>query len=137
MTVDSDFMAKTFEFLGSGKNKEDLKKSGIKPDLSKRGAMRTVVDGRYKFTRYFSPMQHNLPQTLDALFKYNDVELYDLKNDPHEMHNLALAVQKNKALILDLNTRLNNLISQEIGEDVGQELPRISGVNWAVTDFGH
>ena len=137
MTVDSDFMARTVELLGSGKNKDDLRKSGIKPDLSKRGAMRTVFDGRYKFTRYFSPMQHNLPQTLDELFEYNDVELYDLKNDPDEMHNLVLEVQRNKALILNMNTKLNKLISHEIGEDVGQELPKISGVDWAVTDFGH
>jgi len=55
----------------------------------KRGAMRTLFDGRYKFTRYFSPMQHNLPRTLNELFEYNDVELYDLKNDPNEMHNLS------------------------------------------------
>jgi len=99
--------------------------------------MRTLFDGRYKFTRYFSPMQHNLPRTLNELFEYNDVELYDLKNDPNEMHNLALKVQRNKALILSMNTQLNKLISHEIGEDVGQELPDISGVDWAVTDFGH
>jgi len=36
-----------------------------------------------------------------------------------------------------MNTQLNKLISHEIGEDVGQELPKISGVDWAVTNFGH
>ncbi len=44
----------------------------------KRGAIRSVFDGRYQFTRYFSPKQHNRPTSLEALFKLNDVELFDL-----------------------------------------------------------
>ena len=136
-TVDSDFMVKAVESHDSSKTKTGLKRSGIRPDLSKRGAMRTVFDGRYKFTRYFSPMQHNIPQTLDELFRYNDVELYDLKNDPNEMHNLAADVQGNKDLILTMNTKLSTLISDEIGEDVGQELPHFPSVDWTITDFGH
>lgn len=33
--------------------------------------------------------QRNLPTTLDELYRFNDVELYDLHTDPHEMTNLA------------------------------------------------
>ena len=43
----------------------------MRPDLNKRGAIRAIFDGRYRFARYFSPRQHNRPQTLEALFKLN------------------------------------------------------------------
>ena len=35
-------------------------------------------------------MDHNRPTTVEQIFKVNDVELFDLKNDLHEMNNLAL-----------------------------------------------
>jgi hypothetical protein len=31
--------------------------------MTKRGAVRSVFDGRYGFARYFSPKQHNRPTT--------------------------------------------------------------------------
>ncbi len=40
-----------------------------------------INDGRYKFARYFSLREHNTPETREDLIKYNDLELYDLKND--------------------------------------------------------
>ncbi|MFW8205416.1 phosphatase, partial [Klebsiella pneumoniae] len=77
------------------------------------GGVRMIFDGRYKFTRYFSLQQHHTPQTPDALFSLNDIELYDLKTDPHEMNNLANNHQ-NVSLILSMNEKLNALFSNEI-----------------------
>ena len=42
---------------------------GAGPDFAKRGAIRTVFDGRYKFSRYFSPLQHNRPETMEQILK--------------------------------------------------------------------
>ena len=40
----------------AGKDPKDaLGAAGHKPDLTKRGSLRTMFDGRYKFTRYFAP----------------------------------------------------------------------------------
>src|SRR5215831_1328451 len=64
------------------------------PDLSKRGFLSFVFDGRYKFARYYAPAAFNTPQTLDQIFEYNDVQLFDLSEDPDELHNLALERDK-------------------------------------------
>ena len=72
-----DFAAKA---VMAGKDpKEEAKKQGFRPDLKKRGHVRSAFDGRYRFTRYFAPLDHNSPATLDELFKWNDVELFDLQ----------------------------------------------------------
>jgi hypothetical protein len=40
------------EAIAAGKNpQESMKASGYAPDLKKRGSVRTVFDGRYKFSR--------------------------------------------------------------------------------------
>jgi hypothetical protein len=36
---------------------EKIKEAGLRPDMMKRGAIRSVCDGRHQFTRYFSPKQ--------------------------------------------------------------------------------
>ena len=66
----------------------DVGDQGLKPDLAKRGAIRSVNDGRYRFTRYFSAKEHNRPETLEALLQFNDVELFDLEADPHEFDDV-------------------------------------------------
>lgn len=125
---DADFMRKVFEARSSGK---DMSKLGLKPDLSKRGAMRSVTDGRYRFTRYFSPKQHNVPATLEQLFQYNDVELYDLEADPHEMNNLAVDRKANGELLLAMNQKLTDTIAAEVGRDEGDFLPE-NRAGWAI-----
>jgi arylsulfatase A-like enzyme len=136
--IDGGFMKKAVDLLAQPDGKARLqaaaKDGSLRPDLAKRGAIRGVFDGRYQFTRYFSPKQHNQPKTLEALFSLNDVELFDLQRDPHEMTNLALERQRNGELLMAMNAKLNQLIETEVGEDVGQMLPGGVDGSWVATD---
>jgi len=137
-TIDYNFYKKVFELIkkkGQDNIKEELKKAGIAINLKKRGHLRTVFDGRYKYTRYFAPTQHNKPETLKQILEYNDIELFDLENDPDEMNNLGDEPEKNKELILKMNDKLNKIIKREIGKDDGSYLPKIKGVNWDIRKF--
>ncbi|MFW6262510.1 MAG: sulfatase-like hydrolase/transferase, partial [Thermotogota bacterium] len=93
-------------------------------DESVRGLMRAVITPRYKFARYFSG-NFNTPTTIEALLENNDIVLYDLINDPEEMHNLADEHHTNKELIMEMNALLNKLISQEIGVDDGKHFRQV------------
>ncbi len=93
-----------------------------KVDFDKRGHMRGLFDGRYKFARYFSPDDHQLPGTWAELSANNDFELYDLATDPDELQNLA-GDAAHKESVLALNERLNTRIRAEIGADDGSFLP--------------
>lgn len=127
--VDGPFLQKAADFINAGNDPKKLRDSGIKPDLTKRGAVRSVFDGRYVYARYFSPRQHNRPTTLEEIQRYNDVELYDTQVDPDEMHNLGFG---NKELLLAMNAKLNRLIDAEVGEDRGQMLPGGVEAGWEV-----
>jgi hypothetical protein len=130
---DSELMRIMAEATSSGKDtKAAMKESGFKPDLRKRGSLRTVFDGRHKFTRYFSPLQRNRPTTLDALYEFNDPELFDLQKDPPEMRNLAAKKGGNEAIVLAMNAKLNAAVEAEIGKDDGREMPEVAGISWAI-----
>ena len=135
--IDGDFMEKVVAVLqqpdGRTQLKAAAKEGALRPDLGNRGAIRSVVDGRYRFTRYFSPKQHNVPANLDALFQLNDVELFDLERDPLERHNLALERDKNLEILEAMNAKLNALIATEVGEDAGQMLPGGVDGGWVAT----
>jgi arylsulfatase len=103
-----------------------LKQLRLGPELGNRGLHRGVFDGRYKFTRYFSPDSHHLPRDWDTLLAHNDLELYDTHQDPDELVNLAARPEGPEAAkerLLALNDRTNQLIEQEIGDDHGGEYP--------------
>ena len=132
-TLDGSFLQKASALLNQPGGAAKIKEAGLHPDMRKRGAIRGVFDGRYQFTRYFSPKQHNRPTSIEALFELNDVELFDLHNDPHELDNLALDREKNADLLMAMNAKLNKLIDAEVGEDVGQMLPGGVDGGWVAT----
>jgi arylsulfatase len=92
--------------------------------LDKRGFLSFVFDGRYKFARYYAPSAFNTPQALEEILRNNDVQLFDLKSDPEEMHNLILQPEKNRATILRMNQLLNDLMAKEVGVNDGRFLPQ-------------
>ncbi len=128
--LDQGLLGGIAKFLAEGGKPEELPAQGIRPDLLKRGAIRTVYDGRYKFSRYFSPEEHHMPRSLEELFALNDVELFDLESDPQETENLALEDRAQGDLLLAMNDKLNALIEDEVGEDVGQMLPGEDPKRW-------
>jgi arylsulfatase len=136
--IDGDYMQKAVAMLSQPDGKARLKAAAqagsMRPDLGKRGAIRSVYDGRYRFARYFSPKQHNRPASVEALFKLNDVELYDVERDPLERDNLALQPDKYAEPLASMNDKLNALVDREVGEDVGQMLPGGVDGGWVTTD---
>jgi arylsulfatase len=130
--LDGPFLHAAVEHIHKGGHPKELKAAGIVPDMRKRGAVRSVYDGRYVFSRYFSPKQHNTPHSLEDLYALNDVELFDREQDPLEMDNLA-AGSRHKDLVLAMSDKLNRLIEAEVGEDRGQMLPGGVEAGWEVT----
>lgn len=133
-TNDSEVIRIAAEAKAAGQNpQQGVQAAGYKPDLRKRGSLRTVFDGRYKFTRYFAPTERNVPRTLDELYEYNDVELFDLEADPDEMTNLAANKGDNAALVLASNAKLESAIRREIGADDGREMPQFDNIRWTIS----
>src|SRR5215467_2596054 len=99
----------------------------LQPDFNNRGAIRSVFDGRYRFSRYFSPTHFNHPTTYEALVANNDLEVYDLQEDPEETRNLAQGATGRGDLMMALNEKLNARVDQEVGDDDGRFLPLIHG----------
>ena len=126
-SVDARFFTSIFQ-IGFGKDGAfAITPSGLAtnhPDLFKRGFLSMAYDGRYKFARYYAPAKFNTPTTLEQILRDNDIELFDLKNDPDERKNLAVEPEKHKAAILRMNALLNDLISREVGDNDGSFLPK-------------
>jgi arylsulfatase len=129
--LDGPFLLKAAEYLNKGGDPKKLRDDPkMRPDMRKRGAVRSVYDGRYVYARYFSPKQHNRPDTLEEIHKFNDVELYDTATDLGELNNLA---RSQPELLLAMNEKLNRLIEAEVGEDKGQMLPGGIDAGWEVS----
>ena len=131
--LDGDFLYKAVDYIKQGGKPDQLKKAGIVPDMMKRGAVRSIYDGRYVFARYFSPKQHNRPTTLEEIYRLNDVELFDVQGDPLEMSNIGMSSSNHRELVVVMNEKLNRLIDAEVGEDRGQMLPGGVQAGWEVT----
>ena len=133
VTNDSEiFRINTEAKLAGKKTIVQLMREGYRPDMKKRGSLRSTFNGRYKFTRYFSPLERNSPRTMDDLFQNNDVELFDLATDPQEMNNLARDRRNNGALIMAMNAQLERIIKAEMGADDGREMPNIPTIDWTI-----
>lgn len=133
LTNDAELIGTAGAAIAAGKNpKEFLKASGFEPDLKKRGSVRTVFDGRYKFSRYFAPTARNSPNNIEDLYQANDVELFDLRLDKQEISNLASDRKTNAALITTMNGKLEALIKEEIGKDDGREMPELANITWTI-----
>ena len=120
------------KFIREGGDPAELPNKGWRPNMEKRGAIRSVFDGRYRFSRYFSPQQHHLPRSIEEIYANNDLELFDLISDPNEMVNLAMDRKANAELLVAMNEKLNALIEYEVGEDIGQMLPGGTDANWSL-----
>jgi arylsulfatase len=88
----------------------------LRPNFHKRGFLRGYTDDRYSFGRYFAPLEPNRPTDLASLVANNDVVLYDRKNDPDEINNLALDAA-HQDLVDAYRAKLEHIISDEIGDD--------------------
>jgi arylsulfatase len=132
-TNDSEIVRIIADAKAAGRDpKAAMKEAGYRPDLKKRGSLRTVFDGRHKFTRYFAPVDRNSPRDLDELYRWNDVELFDLKTDPRESVNLAADRAAHEPLLRTMNAKLETAIAAEIGKDDGREMPPLEGIDWSI-----
>lgn len=102
---------------------QSLTEDGPVPGDTRRGLIRGVHDGRYKFGRYFHVTEHHQPRDWQTLLEHNDLELYDTYSDPNELVNLAYRPEERRELILRLNEKVNSLIDEEIGDDDGSLYP--------------
>jgi arylsulfatase len=121
LTIDSDYCLAGMTQLLQGKVTPPL--TELQSKLGKRGFLSFVFDGQYKFARYYAPANFNTPETLEQITGNNDLQLFDLKNDPLETRNLAIDPEKNRELILRMNALLNELIAKEVGKNDGSFLP--------------
>jgi arylsulfatase A-like enzyme len=131
-TIDANYLKQMAPFLAAGKWAPPL--TTVQPDLGKRGFLSFAFDGRYKFARYYAPNAFNTPETLREILEWNDIELFDLENDPHELRNLAVEAEQHEALILRMNALLNKLIAEEVGVNDGQFLPPAVRPNLELSD---
>jgi arylsulfatase A-like enzyme len=102
----------------------------VEPNFQNRCAIRSVYDGRYRFSRYFGQTDFNRPTTWEELTSKNDVELYDLETDPEEIDNLATDRRRNGDLVMTMNAKLNARIDEEVGVDDGSFLPLRDGKSY-------
>jgi arylsulfatase len=117
--TDRDKRGIFFDYMSPGFIRADRPMPKDPPRILIRG----VFDGRYKFGRYFRATEHHIPRDWETLLAHNDLELYDTRNDPDEIVNLAAKPEDHKDLILALNAKTNAIIDNEVGKDDGSIYP--------------
>ena len=122
-TVDALYMMRVCRDIAHGRFAPPF--TEVKPDMSRRGFISFVYDGRYKFARYYAPDDFNTPGTLEELLASNEIEVFDLETDPEEVINLGVDPQTHKDLILRMNDLLNRMIAREVGVNDGSFLPSV------------
>jgi arylsulfatase A-like enzyme len=122
LTIDANYCVAGMKELLQNKPAPPL--TELQSKLGKRGFMSFAFDGQYKFARYYAPANFNTPTTMEQILRDNDVQLFDLRDDPLETHNLALDPEKNRDLILRMNALLNELMAHEVGSNDGSFLPQ-------------
>ncbi len=120
-TIDSLYMMRVCRAIAEGKWAPPF--SVAKPDLTRRGFISFVFDGRYKFARYFSPLLLTRPTSYDDLTANYEMELFDLLEDPNEKMNLA-AMDAAPEFIMRMNDLLNRMLGKEVGLAQLDFLPR-------------
>jgi arylsulfatase A-like enzyme len=120
-TVDALYMIRVCRDIAQGRFAPPFTEA--KPDMTGRGFISFTFDGRYKFARYYAPDDFNTPETLEALLANNEIELFDLQDDTHEVNNLAVEVEANKALIMRMNALLNRMMAREVSVRDNSFLP--------------
>ena len=71
------------------------------------------------------------PRSIQELFANNDVELFDVENDPNES-NLAADRRTNGDPLVAMNEKLKALIESEVGEDRGRMLSGGNDASWTL-----
>ena len=125
LTVDAGFCTAG---VGAGSGpaaKSKINLADLKPHLGKRGFVAFAFDGRHKLARFYAPDNFRTPSNVDELLAGNDVQLFDLQEDPDETNNLALDREKNGELLARMNTLLNDLMAREVGKNDGAFLPAV------------
>jgi arylsulfatase len=122
-TVDSLYMIRVCRDIAHGKWAPPF--TEVKPDMSRRGFINFVFDGRYKYARYYAPDDFNTPKTMEEILANNELELFDLKTDPEEVTNLAVDTKTHAQLILRMNDLMNRMIAREVGVNDGSFLPAV------------
>jgi len=121
-TVDTLYMIRVCRDIAEGRFAPPFEE--VQPDMTRRGFISFVYDGRYKFARYYAPDKFNTPETFEDLLANNEIELFDLKTDPDEMDNLGADPHAHKDLIMRMNALLNRMIAREVGSNDGSFLPQ-------------
>ncbi len=122
-TIDSLYMIRVCHDIAKGRFAPPFTEA--KPDMTRRGFISFVFDGRYKFARYYAPDNFNSPETIEDILANNEIELFDLRTDPDEVKNLGADPKMHEDLILRMNTLLNRIIASEVGANDGSFLPKI------------
>jgi len=122
-TVDSLYMMRVCRDIAQGRFAPPFTEA--RPDMSRRGFISFVFDGRHKFARYYAPDDFNTPETMQALLANNEIELFDLQADPDEVNNLGAEPEVYNDLIMQMNALLNRMIAREVGVNDGSFLPAV------------